>query len=147
MATAENKTKENDGDVAAFIGSVEHEGRRRDALELLDMFKNITGDEPKMWGDSIIGFGSYHYKYESGREGDMCRSGFSPRKQNLSLYVLGCTSEKENKAKQAELLEKLGPHKRGSSCLYVTRLDRIDRDALAELIAFDKQAMDKKYPR
>ncbi len=147
MAKAENKTRENDGDVAAFIASVEHDGRRNDALELLDMFKSITGEEPKMWGDTIIGFGCYHYKYDSGREGDMCRSGFSPRKQNLSLYVLGCTSESENKAKQKDLLEKLGPHKRGSSCLYVTRLDRIDRGVLAELIAFDMEAMDKKYPR
>lgn len=146
MAKAENKTKENDGNVAAFIASVEHDGRRNDALELLDLFKEITREEPKMWGDTIVGFGSYHYKYDSGREGEMCRSGFSPRKQNLSLYVLSCTSESENKAKQAELLEKLGPHKRGSSCLYITRLDRIDRDILAELIAFDKEAMDKKYP-
>lgn len=147
MATAENKTRENDGDVIAFIGAVEHEGRRQDAMELLDMFTDITSEEPKMWGDSIVGFGSYHYKYDSGREGDMCRSGFSPRKQNLSLYVLSCTSEKENKAKQTELLERLGPHKRGSSCLYITRLDRIDRDVLAELIAFDKKAMNKKYSR
>lgn len=147
MAKAENKTRENDGDVNAFIANVEHDGRRADALILLDMFKDITGEEPKMWGDSIVGFGSYHYKYDSGREGDMCRSGFSPRKQNLSLYVLSCTSEQANKAKQTELLEKLGPHKRGSSCLYVTRLDRIDREVLAELIAFDKAAMDKKYPR
>lgn len=147
MATAENKTKANDADVAAFIDAVEHDGRRQDALELLDMFTEITGEQPKMWGETIIGFGSYHYKYDSGREGDMCRSGFSPRKQNLSLYVLSCTSDDENKARQSELLNKLGPHKRGSACLYVTRLDRIDRTILAELIAFDKEAMDKKYPR
>lgn len=147
MAAAKNKTRENNGDVNAFIANVEHDGRRADAMELLDMFKDITGEEPKMWGESIVGFGSYHYKYDSGREGDMCRSGFSPRKQNLSLYVLGCTSGQENIAKQSELLEKLGPHKRGSSCLYITRLDRIDRGILAKLIAFDKVAMDNKYPR
>ena len=146
MAQAQNKTVENDGDVGAFIASVAHEGRREDAKTLLEMFTRITGHEPKMWGDSIIGFGSYHYKYETGREGDMCRSGFSPRKQNLSLYVLSCTSEAKDKAKQTELLDKLGPHKRGATCLYVTQLKKIDLDVLEELIAFDKVAMDEKYP-
>ncbi len=146
MAQAQNKTVENDGDVEAFIASVKHDTRREDARTLLEMFTRITGHAPKMWGDSIVGFGSYHYKYETGREGDMCRSGFSPRKQNLSLYVLSCTSEAKNKAKQTELLERLGPHKRGSACLYVTQLKRIDLDVLEELIAFDKAAMDEKYP-
>jgi len=147
MVQAQNKTVENEGDVNNFIASVEHDGRRKDALVLLGMFKRITGDGPKMWGDSIIGFGSYHYKYESGREGDMCRAGFSPRKQNLSLYILSCTSEHENNAKQKDLLSRLGSYKRGTSCLYVTRLERIDLDVLEELITFDKEAMDKKYPR
>ncbi len=146
MAQAQNKTVENNGDVTAFIESVEHDVRREDAKTLLEMFTRITGYQPKMWGGSIIGFGSYHYKYETGREGDMCRSGFSPRKQNMSLYVLSCTSEAKNKAKQTELLEKLGPHKRGKSCLYVTQLKKIDLDVLEELIAFDKAAMDEKYP-
>ena len=146
MAQAQNKTVENDGDVDAFIASVEHDGRREDAKTLLEMFTRITGKKPKMWGGSIIGFGSYHYKYDSGREGDMCRTGFSPRKQNLSLYVLSCTSEHANKARQTKLLEKLGPHKRGASCLYVTQLKKVDLDVLEELIAFDKEAMDEKYP-
>lgn len=146
MAQAQNKTTENDGDVDAFIASVEHAGRREDAKTLLEMFTRITGYQPKMWGNSIIGFGSYHYKYETRREGDMCRSGFSPRKQNMSLYVLGCTSQAKDKARQTALLEKLGPHKRGVSCLYVTQLKKIDLDVLEELIAFDKKAMDEKYP-
>ncbi|MEM8919147.1 MAG: DUF1801 domain-containing protein [Pseudomonadota bacterium] len=146
MAQAQNKTVENEGDVDAFVESVEHPVRREDAKTLLEMFTRITGYQPKMWGGSIIGFGSYHYKYETGREGDMCRSGFSPRKQNMSLYVLSCTSEAKNKAKQTELLGKLGPHKRGKSCLYVTQLKKIDLDVLEELIAFDKAAMDEKYP-
>lgn len=146
MAQAQNKTVENEGDVSAFIESVENDVRREDAKTLLEMFTRITGYQPKMWGGSIIGFGSYHYKYETGREGDMCRSGFSPRKQNMSLYVLSCTSEAKNKARQTELLEKLGPHKRGVSCLYVTQLKKIDLNVLEELIAFDKAAMDEKYP-
>lgn len=146
MAQAQNKTVENEGDVSAFIESVENDVRREDAKTLLEMFTRITGYQPKMWGGSIIGFGSYHYKYETGREGDMCRSGFSPRKQNMSLYVLSCTSEAKNKARQTELLEKLGQHKRGVSCLYVTQLKKIDLNVLEELIAFDKAAMDEKYP-
>ena len=146
MAQAQNKTVENDGDVMEFIESVDHKVRKEDAKTLLEMFTRITGHKPKMWGGSIIGFGSYHYKYETGREGDMCRSGFSPRKSNMSLYVLGCTSEAKNKAKQTQLLERLGPHKRGVSCLYVTQLKKIDLDVLEELIAFDKEAMDEKYP-
>lgn len=147
MAEANNKTRENASDVDAFIASVENVGRREDAMALLEIFKRMTGDQPKMWGDSIIGFGTYHYKYESGREGDMCRTGFSPRKQNMSLYVLGCTSDHGNKERQAVLLDQLGPHKRGTSCLYVTRLARIDLNVLEELIRFDKEAMDSKYPR
>lgn len=146
MAQAQNKTVENEVDVDAFIASVAHDGRREDSKTLLEMFTRITGHSPKMWGNSIIGFGSYHYKYETGREGDMCRSGFSPRKQNMSLYVLGCTSEAKDKARQTDLLDRLGPHKRGVSCLYVTQLKKIDLDVLEELIAFDKEAMDEKYP-
>lgn len=146
MAQAQNKTTENEGDVNAFIASVVHDGRKEDAKTLLEMFTRLTGHKPKMWGGSIIGFGSYNYKYETGREGDMCRSGFSPRKQNMSLYVLGCTSEAKDKARQTDLLERLGPYKRGVSCLYVTQLKKIDLGVLEELIAFDKEAMDEKYP-
>jgi hypothetical protein len=147
MAQAENETVENVGDVDTFTASVENEGRREDALVLLEIFKRVTGDQPRMWGDSIIGFGTYHYKYETGREGDMCRTGFSPRKQNMSLYMLSCASEHKNKERQRKLLDRLGPHKRGASCLYVTRLARIDLDVLEELIVLDKEAMDVKYPK
>ena len=146
MAQAQNKTVENDGDVMEFIENVPHDTRREDAKKLLEVFGRITGKKPKMWGGSIVGYGSYHYRYETGREGDMCRTGFSPRKQNMSLYVLSCTSEAKNKARQSELLDKLGPHKRGVSCLYITQLKKIDMDVLEELIAFDKEAMDEKYP-
>lgn len=144
---AENKIKPTTASVEAFIDSVEHQGRREDARELLELFTHITGEEPVMWGDSMIGFGSYDYTYDSGHSGSFFRSGFSPRKANLSLYVLGCTSAPAKKARQQELLDRLGPHKRGASCLYITRLGKVDRDVLEQLIAFDKAAMDEKYPR
>ena len=143
---AENKTKPTSESVGDFIGAIENPRRRADALVSLAMYQEVTGLQPVMWGPSIIGFGSYHYVYETGREGDMCRSGFSPRKQNMSLYVLSCTSEAKNKARQTELLQRLGPHKRGASCLYITQLKKVDLDVLEELIAFDKAAMDEKYP-
>lgn len=143
---AENTTKPTDASVEQFINGVEHAGRREDARVLLEIFARITGEEPVLWGSSIIGFGSYHYQYDSGHSGDAPRSGFSPRKANMSLYVLGCTSAPDKQAKQQELLDTLGPHKRGVSCLYVTRLNKIDLDVLEELIAFDKASMDEKYP-
>ena len=143
---AENKTQPSDASVEAFIDGVEHPGRREDARVLLEMFRRVTGSPPVMWGESIVGFGSYHYQYNSGHSGDAPRSGFSPRKANMSLYVLGCTSAPDKQARQQELLDRLGPHKRGVSCLYITRLNRIDLGVLEELIAFDKAAMDEKYP-
>lgn len=143
---AQNKTLPTDASVTDFIDSVEHPGRREDAQVLLDMFTRITGQEPVMWGGSIIGFGSYHYQYDSGHSGDAPRSGFSPRKANMSLYVLGCTSAPDKQARQQALLDRLGPHKRGVSCLYVSRLNKINLGVLEELIAFDKAAMDEKYP-
>lgn len=141
-----NKTQPSDASVADFIRSVEHAGRREDAHVLLEMFARITGESPVLWGGSMVGFGSYDYEYESGRSGTMFRSGFSPRKANMSLYVLGCTSAPDKQAQQQDLLERLGPHKRGKSCLYITRLSKVDSDVLEELIAFDKAAMDEKYP-
>lgn len=142
----ENATQPTDASVDAFIDSVEHAGRREDAKVLLEMFTRLTGEQPVMWGDAMVGFGKYDYTYDSGRSGIFFRSGFSPRKSNMSLYVLGCTSAPESRAKQQDLLDRLGPHKRGVSCLYVTRLNRIDTGVLEELIAFDKESMDARYP-
>lgn len=143
---AENKTQPSDASVEAFIDHVEPVGRREDARLLLEMFTRITGEEPVLWGGSMIGFGSYDYEYASGRSGTFFRTGFAPRKANMSLYVLGCTSAPEKQAQQQDLLDRLGPHKRGKSCLYVTRLNKVDREVLEQLIAFDKAAMDEKYP-
>ena len=147
MAQAQNKTTENEGDIEAFIASVTHDGRREDARILLALFEKATGLPPKMWGGSIIGFGSYHYKYDSGREGDMARAGFSPRKANMVLYLMGGYMNPPTKAKMDTLREKLGKHKIGKSCLYLGRLSNVDLDVLAEMVRVDLAYMDEKYPR
>lgn len=125
---AENKTVPTDSDVMEFLNNVEHERRRQDSLVVLEMMREVTGIEPQMWGSSIVGFGSYHYKYESGREGDMPLIGFSPRKQALTLYIM---SGAEN---EDALMAKLGKHTTGVACLYIKRLSDIDMDVLRELV-------------
>ncbi|MEO1045510.1 MAG: DUF1801 domain-containing protein [Pseudomonadota bacterium] len=146
MAQAELKTRENDSDVNAFVDTVEHEGRREDAKVLMQLFHKVTGEQPKMWGGSIIGYGRYHYKYDSGREGDMCRSGFSPRKANLSLYIMGPYCDDETRVKRDALLEKLGKHKMSKACLYITRLKNVDLDVLEQLIHENWDYMNRAYP-
>lgn len=126
---AENKTKATKASVAAFVKAVPNATRRADCETVIDMMRAATKLEPKMWGPSIIGFGSYHYKYESGREGDMPIIGLSPRKESLVLYI---TDKFEDF--KAEL-KKLGPHKTGKSCLYIKRLDDIDVPTLKAMIA------------
>ena len=125
---AENKTKETKVSVDTFLKSVKDEKKRNDSYVLIDMMKKITKAEPKMWGPSIIGFGTYHYKYASGREGDMCLAGFSPRKQALTIYVF-CGLETNEK-----LLKKLGKFKKSVACLYIKSLDDIDMKVLKEII-------------
>jgi hypothetical protein len=124
---SENKTKPTDQDVIDFLNDVEHKTRRQDGFTLLEMMQQITGEEAVMWG-SIIGFGSYHYKYESGREGDMPLIGFSPRKQSMTLYIMPGFDDYE------DLLGKLGKHKIGKACLYVNKLADVDADVLRKLI-------------
>ena len=125
---AENKTTPNDQDVEQFLNSVDDERKRKDSFTILELMKQVTGIEPRMWGSSIVGFGSYHYKYESGREGDMILAGFSPRKQNLTLYNMG------NFERYDDLLKKLGKHTTGKGCLYIKRLDDVDLPTLKSLI-------------
>lgn len=134
---SENKTKETTASVKEFLNSVEHERKRNDSFEILEMMKEITGEQPKMWGKSLIGFGNYHYKYESGREGDWFRVGFSPRKANISLYLVYGFTQYE------DLVGKLGKHKTGKGCLYINKLDDVDRSVLKELIekSFKAKAM------
>lgn len=125
---AELKTRPTDQSVAAFLDAIPDAGRRQDALAVRDMMREVTGAEPRMWGDSIVGFGDYHYKYASGREGDWFRVGFSPRKQNLTLYLTYGYEQ------HADVLARLGKYKTGKACLYINRLRDVDMAALRELV-------------
>ena len=138
--TAEPKTKVNDGDVAAFIDSVADSEKRRDAQAVLAMMEKITRRPARMWGSSIVGFGSYRYRYASGREGDSMITGFSPRKNALTLYIMAGFSS------HADLLKKLGKFKTGKSCLYIKRLEDVDQNVLAQLIRASVAYMRKTYP-
>jgi hypothetical protein len=123
------KTRPTGADPQAFIAAVPDPARRKDALALCRLLAEWTGEPPAMWGPSIVGFGSYHYRYESGHEGDAALVGFSPRKTSLVLYLAGGLGDR-----YPELLERLGPHKTGKGCLYLKRLDDVDRDVLRELV-------------
>ncbi|WP_130860565.1 DUF1801 domain-containing protein [Gracilibacillus phocaeensis] len=136
----ELKTKETDNSVIEFIEKVESERKREDAYRLLDIFTETTGKEAKMWGTSIIGFGRYHYKYDTGHEGDAPLVGFSPRKAKFSLYI--ATGDDS----RAPLLEKFGKHKAGKGCVYVNKLADIDEDVLRELIMQSVQFLQAHYP-
>lgn len=136
---SELKTKPNDKDVNKFLNNIVDVKKREDSFEILKIMKNITGIDPKMWGDSIVGFGSYHYKYSSGREGDWFLVGFSPRKQNLTLYIMSGFEQYE------EILSKLGKVKIGKSCLYIKNLDQIDKEALRDLIRLSVKYMEERY--
>ena len=137
---AETKTKATEVSVESFIEAVEDPTRRGDARTVSAMMERITGHKPQMWGPSIIGFGSYRYKYDSGHEGTMCRLGFSPRKGQMVLYVLtGAEGE-------AELLSRLGKHKIGKSCLYLGKLADVDMGVLETLIARAWEWMNRRYP-
>jgi hypothetical protein len=124
---AELKTKANEQSVTAFLEQVEDEQKRQDCFKLVELMSSVTGAEAKMWGDAIIGFGEHHYKYESGRENDWFLTGFSPRKKEISLYIMGS-------GQFDGLISKLGKHKMGKSCLYVNKLNDIDLSALRELV-------------
>ena len=125
---AKLKTQKNEANVDDFINSVDDERKRQDCVAIIDLMREVTGEEPAMWGPSIVGFGSYHYKYASGREGDWFLTGFSPRKQALTLYIMSGFKKYES------LLAKLGKYKTGKSCLYVKKLDDVDIPTLKELV-------------
>ncbi|MGD1888051.1 MAG: DUF1801 domain-containing protein [Cohaesibacteraceae bacterium] len=138
MAT-ENKTQPTDASVEAFLGAVEPQVRRDDAFVLDALLRRVTGWNPVMWGDSIVGYGRYHYRYESGREGDFLATGFSPRKANLSLYIMPGYQDMQ------PLLDRLGKHKKSKACLYVTRLSNVDIDVLAEIIQAGLDDLKQRY--
>ena len=133
------KTAPTAKSVSAFIADVENETRRRDAKTLLALMKKITGEKPKMWGPTIIGFGEHHYRYESGREGDMLNVGFSPRKANTVLYVMGSIADDD------PLRDKLGKYKTGSACLYVNKLEDVDMTVLEKIIHKSYKATLKRW--
>ena len=127
---AEVKTKPTGEDVRQFLNAIEDAGKRQDCLSLLEMMRQATQMEPKLWASSMVGFGEYHYKYASGREGDSFQVGFAPRKGDLSLYGLQSGFEQ-----QEELLARLGKYKAGKGCIYLKRLADVDQAALSEMIA------------
>lgn len=142
---AELKTHATDVDPADFIAAVEPPAKRADAEVLDAMFHRVTGQPPKMWGPSIVGYGSYHYRYASGHEGRACRMGFSPRKASHSLYILDCAGGTADETAQA-LLERLGKHKRAVACLYVNKLADIDLRVLEELAIESWRASFDRWP-
>ena len=125
---ADIKTVENDGDVEAFLASVENETRRRDARTVLELMQRVTGEPPRLWGPSIVGFGRYHYRGASGREGDWCAAGFSPRKAATTVYLPDGFDD------YADDLARLGPHTTSVACLYIKRLDDIDLGVLEGMV-------------
>lgn len=136
---AELKTKKNSASVTAFLAAIDDTQQRADAKKISAMMRSATGSRAKMWGSSIVGFGSYHYKYASGQEGDSPIVGFSPRKQNLSVYIM------PGFGKFDALMSNLGRHKTGKSCLYIKRLADVDDKVLKKLIGESVKIMRKKY--
>lgn len=135
-----NKTVATNEDVQDFLRRVEPTRRRADGLRLNEIFQEVTGFAPRMWGPSIVGYGAYHYVYDSGREGDSPATGFSPRKASLSIYIM------PGYADFTEILGRLGKHKMGKSCLYINKLADVDEDVLAELIRAGLRDLDRKWP-
>ena len=139
MAKPNNKTVATSASVDDFIAAVADKQRAADCREMVEMMREATGEEPRMWGASIVGFGQYHYVYESGREGDACIIGFSPRKNDLTIYIV------PGFAAYADLLGRLGRHKIAKVCLYLKRLDDIDRSVLRELVVRTVDDMRARY--
>ncbi len=137
---AENKTKPTTQSVLDFLNAVEHPTRKADGLYLYEAMKKVTGLEPRMWGPTIVGYGEYHYKYDSGHEGDSLRIGFSPRKSSLSLYIM------PNLDAFPDLMEKLGKYKMGRGCLYINKLADVDLEVLEELMIAAYGRMEELYP-
>jgi len=131
---AELKTKKYNNSIEEFLSNIEKVQKRKDSFKIFEMMKEVTGEEPKMWGDSIIGFGDFHYKYKTGREGDWFKIGFSPRKQNIVLYTMNYFKDLD------EILSRIGKFKKGKSCFYINKLSDVNPDVLKEFI---KQSYDK----
>jgi len=140
MAKAENKTKETKASVEAFLNKVEPEWKKEQSFQLLAIMKEISGSDAKLWGPSLVGFGNYHYKYASGREGEFFRVGFSPRKNALTVYIMPGFKRFD------ELMQKLGKYKTGKSCLYIKKLEDVNIEVLKDLVVESLKYMAEKYP-
>jgi len=140
MSKAKNKTQKTAKSPEEFLNGVIPEQKQKDCLRVLKMMEDVTGLTPKMWGPSIIGFGDYHYKYDSGREGDYFRVGFSPRAQNITIYIMPGYQDFDDE------LSRLGKHKMGKSCLYIKKLADVDETVLREMIVKGLALMEDKYP-
>lgn len=136
---AENKTKANDASVDGYIEAIDDESRRKDCQALAKLMTKATKQKPLMWGTSIVGFGSYHYKYDSGREGDSCLTGFSSRKGAISVYLMASFPGHD------ELLSKLGKHKMGKGCLYINKLSDVDLKVLEQLVVGSVAEVKRRY--
>ena len=136
---ADTKTKQTDDSVTKFLNTITDETKRKDSFSIVELMQQVTDLSPKMWGTSIIGFGSYHYKYQSGHEGDMCIIGFSPRKNNIAIYGMG--GEERNK----DLLAALGKHKTGKGCLYINKLSDVNVDVLKNIFKASFEYLSMKY--
>lgn len=137
---AELKTKPTEKSVDAFLAAVDDEKKRADCLRLIDIMREVTGHEPQMWGDTMVGFGSYHYKYASGHEGDAMLTGFSPRKSNMVVYITAGFDQ------YGDLMRRLGKHKTGKSCLYINKLADVDETLLRALVKASFDHMVKMNP-
>jgi hypothetical protein len=138
---AELKTKKTEESVVAFLDKIEYVKKRLDCYAILNLMKSVTGYEPKMWGESIVGFGSYHYKYATGHEGDMPLAAFAPRKNNITIYIMPGFERYE------ALMAKLGKYKTGKSCLYIKSMNDVDPMVLRELVAESARFMQQLYPQ
>ena len=140
MSKSKNKTAMTDQAVEDFLNSVEPDRRREEGFALVELFEKATGYKARMWGASIIGFGEYHYKYDSGHEGDSMATGFSPRKAKITIYIMPGYQD------YGPILKRLGKHSLGKSCLYLNKLADVDQDVLVELIQAGVRDLGKKYP-
>ena len=139
ISMVELKTRATDASVKAFLDAVEHPTRKADGFELLEIMKEVTHEKPVLWGTSIIGFGSYHYKYASGREGDWFKVGFSPRKRSLTIYLAPGLDDIN------DLREELGKHRVGKGCLYINKLSDVDTDVLKQIIKKSIEVLENRY--
>ncbi len=143
----ENKTKPTDQNVQAYLDTIEDEKKRADSLNLIQIMREVSGYEPQMWGSSMIGFGSYRYKYATGHSGETMLIGFAPRKQNITLYLMGLYIETDEPEQSASaLLDQLGKYKPGKGCLYIKRLEDVDVDVLKQIIERSTAQIRAIYP-